>query len=46
MSDVITTDNFGDENFAQQMARERIRLRAEREQVFNQQEELQRNSTR
>src|SRR5918997_5924489 len=34
--------SFGDGNFSEFIARERERLRAEREQVFNQQEELQR----
>ena len=42
MSDVNNQSNFGDGNFAEYIARERDRLRAEREQVFNQQEELQR----
>jgi hypothetical protein len=42
MSDINNHGNFGDENFAEYIARERDRLRAEREQVFNQQEELQR----
>src|SRR4051812_45836275 len=42
MSDVNNHSNFGDGNFAEYIARERDRLRAEREQIFSQQEELQR----
>src|SRR3954470_2961428 len=42
MSDVNEGRNFGDGNFSEFISRERDRLRAEREQVFNQQEELQR----
>src|SRR5215213_8021303 len=42
MSDGSEGGNFGDGNFAEYIARERDRLRAEREQIFNQQEELQR----
>src|SRR6476619_6133444 len=42
MSDVNSQSNLGDGNFAEYIARERERLRADREQVFNQQEELQR----
>ena len=42
MSDVNEGSNFGDGNFSEFISRERDRLRAEREQVFNQQEELQR----
>src|ERR687894_1886733 len=42
MSDVNDGSNFGDGSFSEFIARERERLRAEREQVFNQQEELQR----
>ncbi len=42
MSDVNESSNFGDDNFPEFISRERDRLRAEREQVFNQQEELQR----
>ena len=42
MSDVNNHSNFGDGNFAEYIARERDRLRAEREQIFGQQEELQR----
>jgi hypothetical protein len=42
MSDVNEGSSFGDGNFAEFISRERDRLRAEREQVFNQQEELQR----
>jgi hypothetical protein len=42
MSDVNEGGNFGDGNFAEYIARERDRLRAEREQIFTQQEELQR----
>jgi hypothetical protein len=42
MSDVNAGSSFGDGNFAEFISRERDRLRAEREQVFSQQEELQR----
>jgi hypothetical protein len=42
MSDVNESSSFGDGNFSEFIYRERNRLRAEREQVFNQQEELQR----
>jgi hypothetical protein len=42
MSDVNDRSNFGDGNFPEYIARERDRLRAEREQIFSQQEELQR----
>ena len=42
MSDVNEGSSFGDGNFSEFISRERDRLRAEREQVFNQQEELQR----
>ena len=42
MSDVNEGSNFGGGNFSEFISRERDRLRAEREQVFNQQEELQR----
>ena len=42
MSDANEGRNFGDGNFSEFISRERDRLRAEREQVFNQQEELQR----
>src|SRR3954451_18475424 len=42
MSDVNEGSNFGDGNFSEFISRERDRLRAEREQVFNQQKELQR----
>jgi hypothetical protein len=42
MSDVNERSNFGDGNFSEFISRERERLRAEREQIFNQQEELQR----
>src|SRR6476469_1768209 len=42
MSDVDSRSDFGDGNFAEYIARERDRLRAEREQVFSRQEELQR----
>src|SRR4051812_30633194 len=42
MSDVNYESNFGEGNFAEYIARERDRLRAEREQIFSQQEELQR----
>src|SRR5918998_3549890 len=42
MSEANGDSSFGDGNFPEFIARERERLRAEREQVFNQQEELQR----
>lgn len=42
MSEVNEGSSFGDGNFAEFISRERDRLRVEREQVFNQQEELQR----
>ncbi|MGE3280030.1 MAG: hypothetical protein AB7O13_03335 [Alphaproteobacteria bacterium] len=42
MSEANGDSSFGDSNFAEFITRERERLRAEREQVFNQQEELQR----
>src|ERR671917_535419 len=42
MSDINSHGNFGDGNFAEFVSRERERLRAEREQVFNQQEKLTR----
>ncbi len=42
MSDVHEGSGFGDGNFSEFISRERDRLRAEREQVFDQQEELQR----
>jgi hypothetical protein len=42
VSDNSDHSNFGDGNFAEYIARERDRLRAEREQIFGQQEELQR----
>ena len=42
MSDVNSYGNFADGNFAEYIAKERDRLRAEREQIFGQQEELQR----
>ena len=42
MSDVNNHSNFGDGNFAEYIGRERDRLHAEREQIFSQQEELQR----
>ena len=42
MSDANEGRNFGDGNFSEFISRERDRLRAEREQVFTQQEELQR----
>src|SRR5215217_1936998 len=42
MSDVNEGSSSGGGNFAEFISRERDRLRAEREQVFNQQEELQR----
>ena len=42
MSDVNEGSSFGNGNFAEFISRERDRLRAEREQVFNQQEELKR----
>ena len=43
MSDVDSHRDFEDGNFAEYIARERDRLRAEREQVFSRQAELQRN---
>src|SRR3954452_12405309 len=42
MSDFGSESNFGNGNFAEYIARERDRLRAEREQIFGHQEELQR----
>ncbi len=42
MSDANEGGSFGDGNFSEFVSRERERLRAEREQVFNRQEELQR----
>src|ERR1041384_267170 len=42
MSDVNEGSSSGEGNFSEFIARERDRLRAEREQIFNQQEELQR----
>ena len=42
MSDVHEGSDFGDSNFSEFISRERDRLRAEREQIFGQQEELQR----
>src|SRR3954462_8720884 len=42
MSDVNDPSNFGNGNFPDYIARERDRLRAEREQIFSQQKELQR----
>ena len=42
MSDVNEGSGFQDGNFPEFIARERERLRAEREQIFNQQKELQR----
>jgi hypothetical protein len=42
MSDFGGESSFGDGNFSEFISRERDRLRAEREQVFSQQEELQR----
>jgi hypothetical protein len=42
MSDFGSESNFEGSNFAEYIARERERLRAEREQVFSQQKELQR----
>jgi hypothetical protein len=42
MSDVNDPGNFGNGNFPEYIARERDRLRTEREQIFSQQEELQR----
>ena len=42
MSDVNNHSNFGDGNFAEYIARERDRLRAEREQISGQQEDLTR----
>ena len=42
MSDVNEGSSFGGGNFSEFISRERDRLRAEREQVFTQQKELQR----
>jgi len=42
MSDVNEGSSFGGGNFPEFISRERERLRAEREQVFSQQKELQR----
>ena len=42
MSDVNEGSSFGGGNFPEFIARERERLRAEREQIFSQQKELQR----
>src|SRR6478752_5102642 len=42
MSDVNDGSGFGEGNFSEFISRERDRLRAEREQIFSQQEELQR----
>src|SRR3954463_9665789 len=42
MSDINEGSSFRDGNFPEFISRERDRLRAEREQIFNQQEELQR----
>src|SRR3954451_15418595 len=42
MSDVNSQSDFGGGHCAEYIARERDRLRAEREQVFSRQEELQR----
>jgi hypothetical protein len=42
MSDVNESSDFGGGNFSEFISRERDRLRAEREQVFTQQKELQR----
>src|SRR3954462_14622302 len=42
MSEVNNHSNFANSNFAEYIAGERDRLRAEREQIFSQQEELQR----
>src|ERR1041384_6011316 len=42
MSDVNEGSSSGEGNFSEFISRERDRLRAEREQIFNQQEELQR----
>src|SRR3954465_351645 len=42
MSDVNGGSSFGGGNFPEFIARERERLRAEREQIFSQQKELQR----
>ena len=43
MADFNDDSNFENGNVAEYIASERDRIRAEREQVFNQQEELQRN---
>jgi hypothetical protein len=42
MSDVNERSGFRDGNFSEFISRERDRLRAEREQIFSQQKELQR----
>src|SRR3954453_3409696 len=42
MSDVNDPGNLGNGNFPEYIARERDRLRTEREQIFSQQEELTR----
>ena len=42
MSDMNDDSNFGGSNFSEFISRERERLRAECEQVFSQQEELER----
>src|SRR5689334_2169725 len=42
VSDIHEQNNFGGGNFAEYIGRERNRLQAEREQIFSQQEELQR----
>ena len=42
MSDVNESSDFGGGNFSEFISRERDRLRAEREQIFTQQEELTR----
>ena len=42
MPDVNERSDFGDGNFPEFISRERERLRAEREQIFSQQKELQR----
>src|SRR5215204_3644109 len=42
MSDVNESSDFGGGNFSEFISRERDRLRAEREQIFTQQKELQR----
>ena len=46
MSDVNSQSDFGDGNFAEYIARERERLRTEREQVFSRRESFSVSSMR